>query len=56
KIQALILELRTTVATLNDLQRLVGTINWVRPLLGITNQDVSPLFTLLKGDPSLTSP
>jgi len=35
--------------TLHDLQKLLGTINWVRPLLGIMTEDLSPLFTLLKG-------
>ncbi|NWH44184.1 POK10 protein, partial [Fregata magnificens] len=37
------------------LQRLLGTINWVRPLLRITTQDLTPLFDLLKGNPLLTS-
>ncbi|NXG71070.1 POK19 protein, partial [Baryphthengus martii] len=34
------------------LQKLLGTINWVRTLLGIPNR----LFDLLKGDSSLLSP
>jgi len=34
--------------TLHDLQKLLGTINWVRTLLGITAEELSPLFTLLK--------
>ncbi|NXA60005.1 POK18 protein, partial [Mohoua ochrocephala] len=38
------ISLRTQIKTLNDLQKLLGTINWVRPLLGITNQDLQPLF------------
>ncbi|KAK1200571.1 POK18 protein, partial [Pygoscelis papua] len=29
--------LQSNIKTLNDLQKLVGTINWVRPLLGIDN-------------------
>ncbi|NXK01095.1 POK18 protein, partial [Corythaixoides concolor] len=43
------------VNTLNDLQKLLGSINWVRPLLGINTEELSPLFNLLKGDPDLTS-
>ncbi|NXV24961.1 POK18 protein, partial [Cepphus grylle] len=45
-----------SVVTLNDLQKLLGTINWVRPLLGITTEELSPLFNILKGDPDLASP
>ncbi|NXK01195.1 POK18 protein, partial [Corythaixoides concolor] len=35
------------VNTLNDLQKLLESINWVRPLLGITTEELSPLFNLL---------
>lgn len=38
------------------LQKLLGTSNWIRPLLGITAEELSPLFQLLKGDPDLSSP
>ncbi|NWI52146.1 POK10 protein, partial [Calyptomena viridis] len=41
--------------TLNDLQQLLGAINWLRPVLGITTEELHPLFELLKGDPALTS-
>ncbi|NWZ03866.1 POK18 protein, partial [Loxia curvirostra] len=34
----------------------LGTINWLRPYLGLTTQQFVPLFNLLKGDPDLTSP
>lgn len=44
------------VPTLNDLQKFLKTINWVRPLLGITTEQLYPLFQLLKGNPELTSP
>ncbi|NWZ46568.1 POK11 protein, partial [Haliaeetus albicilla] len=37
-------------------QKLLGTINWVRPMLGITSEELSNLFNVLKGDPDLTSP
>ncbi|NXY79736.1 POK18 protein, partial [Glareola pratincola] len=45
--------LSTNGKTLNDLQKLLGTINWVRTLLGIDNETLAPLFNLLKGDPNL---
>nr|XP_013804870.1 PREDICTED: endogenous retrovirus group K member 11 Pol protein-like [Apteryx mantelli mantelli] len=44
--------LSTDIKTLNDLQKLLGTINWVRTLLGIDNATLAPLFDLLKGDPN----
>ena len=49
------LRLVSDVKTLNDLQKLLGTINWVRPYLGITTQDLAPLFALLKGESDLAS-
>ncbi|NXV71590.1 POK18 protein, partial [Atlantisia rogersi] len=48
--------LNLNIATLNDVQKLLGTINWVRPLLGITNSDLDPLFKLLKGDTNICAP
>lgn len=48
--------LQTDIKTLNDLQKLLGTINWVRPLLGISTEELHPLFQLLEGDTDLTSP
>ncbi|NWH41866.1 POK18 protein, partial [Chloropsis hardwickii] len=42
--------------TLNDAQHLCGAINWVRLLLGLTNEDLDPLFNLLKGGDDLTAP
>ncbi|NXV10950.1 POK6 protein, partial [Cepphus grylle] len=50
------LRIAHSVVTLNNLQKLLGTINWVRPLLGITIEELSPLFNILKGDPDLASP
>ncbi|KAK4811180.1 hypothetical protein QYF61_019811 [Mycteria americana] len=47
--------LKWEVSTLNDVQRILGAINWVRPLLGITNDTLQPLFDLLRGDPALDS-
>ncbi|NWH45289.1 POK18 protein, partial [Fregata magnificens] len=43
-IQPQTLRIASDVHTLNDLQRLLGTMNWLRPLLGITPQDLTPLF------------
>lgn len=42
--------------TLNKLQQLCGSINWVQPILGLSSEDLAPLFNLLKGDSSLNSP
>ena len=41
---------------LHDVQKLLGTINWVWLGLGISNEDLSPLFELLKGNTDLCSP
>ncbi|NXC04322.1 POK18 protein, partial [Orthonyx spaldingii] len=48
--------LKTDIHTLNYLQKLLGTINWICPLLGNTTEELSPLFQVLKGDPDLSSP
>ncbi|NXC04304.1 POK6 protein, partial [Orthonyx spaldingii] len=32
-----------------------GSLNWVRPWLGLTTEDLSPLFNLLAGGGNLTS-
>lgn len=50
------IQIRTNVCTLQDLQRLTGEINWVRPVLGITADELAPLFDLLKGDNDIKSP
>ncbi|NXC06444.1 POK11 protein, partial [Orthonyx spaldingii] len=42
--------------TLHDLHQLCGSINWVRPLLGITSEDLAPLFNLMRGGEDLVSP
>ncbi|NXT77804.1 POK6 protein, partial [Zapornia atra] len=48
--------LQTDIKTLNDLQKLFGIINWVRPLLGISAEELHPLFKLLEGDMDLIPP
>ncbi|NXX39933.1 POK11 protein, partial [Tricholaema leucomelas] len=36
--------------------KFLGSINWLRPLLGISNSDLTSLFDLLKGDINLSAP
>ena len=43
------IQLQVNVRTLNDLQKLLGTINWVRPYLGLRTDQLKPPFDLLKG-------
>lgn len=51
------IQLRTdSLQTLNDFQRLLGDINWLRPYLKLTTGDLKPLFDILRGDPDPTSP
>ncbi|NXN97440.1 POK25 protein, partial [Rhinopomastus cyanomelas] len=38
------IELQINTKMLNDLQKRLGAINLIRPYLGITNTDLSPLF------------
>ncbi|TRZ07397.1 hypothetical protein HGM15179_019704 [Zosterops borbonicus] len=42
--------------TLRDLHSLCGSINWVSPLIGITTEDLAPLFNLLHGNGGMDSP
>ncbi|NXM51587.1 POK18 protein, partial [Gymnorhina tibicen] len=42
------LSISRNIHTLQDVQKLVGDIQWVRNLYGITNEDMKPLFELLK--------
>ena len=43
------------LSTLNDFQKLLGDINWIRPSSGIANYQLNNLFNTLKGDPDLNS-
>jgi len=36
------------VKTLNDVQKLVGDLQWIRNVCGITNTDLQPLYELLQ--------
>lgn len=42
--------------TLNDFQKLLGNINWVRPFLKLTTGELSPLFKILQGNADPQSP
>lgn len=41
---------------LNDFQKLLGDINWLRPQLGITIGQLEPLFDISRGDSDPSSP
>lgn len=42
--------------TLNDFQKFLGDINWLRPYLKLTTGELKPLFDILQGDPDPLSP
>lgn len=46
---------RDCLLTLNDFQKLLGDINWMRPHLKLTTADLKPLFDCLKSDPNSSS-
>ncbi|NXO86220.1 POK10 protein, partial [Sitta europaea] len=50
------IEATAKIHNLQDLQQLLGEINWMIPILGITNGDLSSLFDLLRGDNNIKSP
>ncbi|KAF4803660.1 Endogenous retrovirus group K member 11 Pol protein [Turdus rufiventris] len=50
------LEINCNPKNLADLHSVCGSLNWVRPWLGLTNEDLEPLFNLLKGERELISP
>jgi hypothetical protein len=41
---------------LNDFQKLLGVINWLRPYLKLTTVELKHLFDILKGSFDPTSP
>lgn len=47
---------RDHLHTLNDFQKLLGDINWLRPFLKISSAELKPLFDILEGDPHISSP
>ena len=44
------------IKNVNDVQKLVGDIQWLRTFCGITNMDLAPLLALLKGGSSPADP
>ncbi|KAK4812011.1 LOW QUALITY PROTEIN: hypothetical protein QYF61_023007 [Mycteria americana] len=46
----------TDIKTLNDVQKLLGNINWIRTQCGLDNETLAPLFELLKGNTDLNAP
>jgi len=47
------LQLNTSIKTLHDAQRLMGDIQWIRPVVGISNAQLDSLRPLLRGtDPT----
>ena len=50
------IQLQIEVKTLNDVQKLAGMINWIRPYVGIPCSKLQPLFELLKGDTNILAP
>lgn len=47
---------RGSLRTLNDFQKLLGDIQWLRPYLQLTKGDIRPLEDILKGDANPLSP
>ena len=47
---------RDNLKTLNDFQKLLRDINWIRPYLHLATYKLKPLFYVLKGDKNPTSP
>ncbi|NWU34528.1 POK18 protein, partial [Hylia prasina] len=50
------IQISSKINNLQDLQQLLGKISWMRPILGITNNDLASLFSLLRGDNDIKSP
>ena len=49
------LKRRDCLLTLNDFQKLLGDVNWIRPHLKLTTADLKPLFDCLKSNPNSSS-
>ncbi|NXX72023.1 POK25 protein, partial [Spizella passerina] len=50
------IEISSKIKNRQDFQQLLGEINWMRPILGIMNDDLTWLLNLLKGDNETESP
>lgn len=47
---------RDHLHTLNDFQKLLGDINWLRPYLRVPTAELKPLYEVLEGEPHISSP
>ena len=47
---------KDNLKTLNDFQKLLGDINWIRCYLKLPNYELKPLYNVLNGDSALDSP
>lgn len=47
---------KNDLKTLNDFQKLLGDINWIRCYLKLPNYELKPLYNILNGDSALDSP
>lgn len=50
------LAIKNNIRTLVDVHQLCGSLTWVRPWLGLTTEDLAPVFNLLKGGEELSFP
>lgn len=50
------LSIHADIRTVNDVQKLVGDIQWIRTWCGISNEEMRPLFALLEGSQHPTEP
>lgn len=48
------IQLQNKVKNLTDVQKLMGSINWIRPSLGLMNSQLQPLLEMLKGSDNPT--
>lgn len=49
-------QIKNNIKTLAYVHQLCGSLNWVRPWLDLTTEDLAPLFNLLKEAEELSSP
>lgn len=47
---------KDNLKTLNDFQKLLGDINWVRSYMKLPNYEIRPLYDILSGNSALDSP
>ena len=47
---------KDNLKTLNDFQKLLGDINWIKCYLKLPNYELKPLYNILAGDSALDSP